>query len=92
MAKAASATKSSEKAEKAIAKMSFIMVSLYLVAWSPYAIVSMMAAFGPPGTVTNGMAALPALFAKSACIYNPIIYIGMNKAVGIHIFLLNPSI
>lgn len=45
----------------------------FLSAWSPYAIVSMWAAFGQVDNIPPLAFALPAMFAKSSTIYNPII-------------------
>lgn len=47
----------------------------FLVAWSPYAIVSMWAAFGNPATVPPVAFAIAAIFAKSSTLYNPIVYL-----------------
>ena len=71
------------KAEKTITKMSAIMVSCFLIAWTPYAIMAMGATYGSPEVFTSSTAALPALFAKASNCYNPIIYVFMNKQVGV---------
>lgn len=47
----------------------------FLAAWSPYAIVSMWAAFGDPATVPPMAFAIAAIFAKSSTLYNPIVYL-----------------
>ena len=47
----------------------------FLIAWSPYAIVSMWAAFGDPQNVPPMAFALAAMFAKSSTLYNPVIYL-----------------
>lgn len=47
----------------------------FLTAWSPYAIVSMWAAFGNATTVPPMAFALAAIFAKSSTLYNPIVYL-----------------
>lgn len=47
----------------------------FLTAWSPYAIVSMWAAFGNPATVPPMAFAWAAIFAKSSTLYNPIVYL-----------------
>ena len=62
--------------------MSLIMVSCFLIAWTPYAIMAMGATYGSPDIFTPTIAALPALFAKTSNCYNPIIYVFMNKQVG----------
>lgn len=77
---------SAGKAEKAILRMSVIMVTCYLIAWTPYAIVCMMASYGPPNGVPIYAEVIPSLFAKSSMVYNPIIYVLMNKPVSINFF------
>lgn len=47
----------------------------FLTAWSPYAIVSMWAAFGNSSDVPPMAFALAAIFAKSSTLYNPIVYL-----------------
>lgn len=47
----------------------------FLTAWSPYAIVSMWAAFGDATAVPPMAFATAAIFAKSSTLYNPIIYL-----------------
>ncbi len=70
-----------QKAERTIVKMSTLMVTCFLIAWTPYAIVSMGATYGNAEVFSPEVAVLPALFAKSSCCYNPVIYIFMNKQV-----------
>lgn len=50
----------------------------FLTAWSPYAIVSMWAAFGEPENVPPMAFALAAMFAKSSTLYNPIVYLAFK--------------
>ncbi|CAB1326354.1 unnamed protein product [Coregonus sp. 'balchen'] len=45
----------------------------FFAAWSPYAVVSMWAAFGHMENIPPLAFAVPAMFAKSSTIYNPII-------------------
>ncbi|KAG7465617.1 hypothetical protein MATL_G00155450 [Megalops atlanticus] len=63
--------------ERSVTRVSFMLCTAFLVAWSPYAVISMWSACGyqvPP--LTNIMASL---FAKSASFYNPLIYISMSS-------------
>ncbi|XP_066452647.1 opsin-5 isoform X2 [Eleutherodactylus coqui] len=46
----------------------------FLIAWIPYAIVSFWSAFGRPDSVPIELSVIPTLLAKSAAMYNPIIY------------------
>lgn len=47
----------------------------FLTAWSPYALVSMWAAFGSTGEVPPIAFAVAAIFAKSSTLYNPLVYL-----------------
>ncbi|XP_047427088.1 opsin 7, group member b [Mugil cephalus] len=58
-----------------IVKLSVAVCIGFLTAWSPYAIVSMWAAFGNPASVPPMSFALAAIFAKSSTLYNPIVYL-----------------
>ncbi|XP_075884648.1 opsin 7, group member b [Nelusetta ayraudi] len=58
-----------------IVKLSVAVCIGFLTAWSPYAIVSMWAAFGDPDEVPPMAFAVAAIFAKSSTLYNPIIYL-----------------
>ncbi|XP_071549153.1 visual pigment-like receptor peropsin [Panulirus ornatus] len=66
------------RAERRVAVMVVIMGSTFLMAWTPYAVLALIMAFGDPSVVTPGAAVVPAIFAKSSCMYNPIIYVGLN--------------
>lgn len=46
----------------------------FLIAWIPYAVVSVVSAFGEPDTVPISVSVIPTLLAKSSAMYNPIIY------------------
>lgn len=46
----------------------------FLTAWIPYAVVSVISAFGRPDSVPLAVSLLPTLLAKSSAVYNPIIY------------------
>lgn len=50
----------------------------FFVAWSPYALVSMWASFGNIEDIPPVAFAMPAMFAKSSTIYNPIIYLAIR--------------
>ncbi|XP_061526211.1 opsin 7, group member b [Phycodurus eques] len=58
-----------------IVKLSVAVCFGFLTAWSPYAIVSMWAAFGNPSNVPPMAFAMAAIFAKSSTLYNPIVYL-----------------
>ncbi|XP_028845483.1 opsin-3 [Denticeps clupeoides] len=65
--------------EKKVAAMFLLMISCFLVCWTPYAIVSMMVAFGRKSSITPTLAIIPSFFAKSSTAYNPIIYVFMSR-------------
>lgn len=56
-------------------KLSVAVCIGFFAAWSPYAVVSMWAAFGHIENIPPMAFAMPAMFAKSSTIYNPIIYL-----------------
>ncbi|OCT62358.1 opsin-5 [Xenopus laevis] len=58
-----------------IIKLSIAVCIGFLIAWSPYAIVAMIAAFGDPTKIPSLVFAIAAVFAKSSTIYNPMIYL-----------------
>ncbi|XP_031431157.1 opsin 7, group member a isoform X2 [Clupea harengus] len=58
-----------------IVKLSVAVCIGFLVAWSPYAVVSMWAAFGHFEDIPPLAFAVPALFAKSSPLYNPLVYL-----------------
>ncbi|XP_061587421.1 opsin 7, group member a [Cololabis saira] len=61
-----------------IVKLSVAVCIGFFAAWSPYALVSMWAAFGQIENIPPLAFAMPAMFAKSSTIYNPIIYLMMR--------------
>ncbi|XP_026768267.3 teleost multiple tissue opsin 2b [Pangasianodon hypophthalmus] len=54
-------------------------VVCYLLCWTPYSVVAIMATFGRPGIITPVASIIPSLLAKSSTVINPVIYIFMNK-------------
>ncbi|XP_066542243.1 teleost multiple tissue opsin 2b [Hoplias malabaricus] len=54
-------------------------VVCYLLCWTPYSVVAIMATFGQPGIITPVASVVPSLLAKSSTVINPVIYILMNK-------------
>ncbi|KAK2823987.1 hypothetical protein Q5P01_021162 [Channa striata] len=65
--------------EKKVAIMFLLMITCFLVCWTPYAIVSMVEAFGRKTIVSPAVAIIPSFFAKSSTAYNPLIYIFMSR-------------
>lgn len=64
-----------------LCKLSVAVCIGFLVAWSPYAVVSMWAAFGHIDDLPPLAFAMPAMFAKSSTIYNPIIYLMLRPNI-----------
>ena len=70
------------RAEKRVTLLSIVMVTSFLIAWSPYAIVCMLRVAGAgKGAFSPLVVLMPALFAKSSFVWNPIIYVALNHQV-----------
>lgn len=65
------------KMERDVTRVSIVICTAFIIAWSPYAVISMWSAWGY--FVPNLTSILAALFAKSASFYNPMIYFGMSS-------------
>lgn len=69
-------TQETVRAKAKTIRMSLVMVLAFIIAWAPYAVVSLHSSFIandlPPALTT-----LPAMFAKLSTFYNPIIYFFM---------------
>ncbi|NXO78322.1 OPSR protein, partial [Sitta europaea] len=74
-------SESTQKAEKEVSRMVVVMILAYCFCWGPYTVFACFAAANPGYAFHPLTAALPAFFAKSATIYNPIIYVFMNRQV-----------
>lgn len=61
-------------AEIRAAKVALINVTLWIFAWTPFAIVCMVGTWGDESFVTPLVSEIPVLFAKTSAVYNPIIY------------------
>ncbi|XP_065097549.1 rhodopsin, like [Paramisgurnus dabryanus] len=72
-------SETTQRAEREVTRMVVIMVISFLTCWLPYASVAWYifthqgSAFGPV------FMTIPAFFAKSSALYNPLIYVCMNK-------------
>ncbi|XP_007053085.2 vertebrate ancient opsin [Chelonia mydas] len=67
------------KPERQVARMVIIMILAFLFCWSPYAAFSILVTAWPSIELEPRLAAIPAFFSKTATVYNPIIYVFMNK-------------
>ncbi|XP_069835109.1 opsin-VA-like isoform X2 [Dendropsophus ebraccatus] len=70
---------SSRKPEKEVTRMVVIMILAFLICWTPYAAFSILVTAHPTIELDPRLSAIPAFFAKTASMYNPIIYVYMNK-------------
>ncbi|KAM8939405.1 melanopsin-B-like [Pelodytes ibericus] len=62
------------KTEWKMAKIAFIIIIVYVLSWSPYACVTLIAWAGHGKSLTPYSKTVPAVIAKASAIYNPIIY------------------
>nr|BCF80139.1 long-wave-sensitive opsin [Laticauda frontalis] len=72
-------SESTQKAEKEVSRMVVVMIIAYIVCWGPYTFFACFAAANPGYPFHPLTASIPPFFAKSATIYNPIIYVFMNR-------------
>ncbi|KAJ6654538.1 hypothetical protein lerEdw1_006845 [Lerista edwardsae] len=68
-----------QKAEREVTKMVVVMVMGFLVCWLPYASFALWIVThrGEPFDVS--LASIPSVFSKASTVYNPVIYVFMNK-------------
>ncbi|XP_035666063.1 opsin-5-like [Branchiostoma floridae] len=66
--------------EKKLTKIAVMVGVGFILAWTPYSLVSLYATFGDLKSLPIIYSILPSMFAKSASIYNPIIYFFMNDS------------
>ncbi|XP_053113726.1 melanopsin-like [Hemicordylus capensis] len=62
------------KSEWKLAKIAFVAIVVFVISWSPYACVTLIAWAGHASTLTPYSKSVPAVIAKASAIYNPIIY------------------
>nr|BAD54747.1 retinal putative UV-sensitive opsin [Plecoglossus altivelis] len=70
---------STQKAEKEVSRMVIVMVGSFVVCYAPYAITALYYGFSTNENKDYRMVTIPAMFSKSSCVYNPLIYAFMNK-------------
>lgn len=69
-------------------QVSIVICTAFILAWSPYAVVSMWSAWG--FHVPNLTSIFTRLFAKSASFYNPLIYFGLSSKFRKDVAILLP--
>ncbi|KAM8867963.1 parapinopsin-like [Synchiropus picturatus] len=67
------------KGEMKVASMVILMVLTFLISWLPYAGLAMLVVFSPSVKIHPLVGTVPVYLAKSSTLYNPIIYIYLNK-------------
>ncbi|KAF3856253.1 hypothetical protein F7725_016976 [Dissostichus mawsoni] len=72
-------SESTQKAEREVTRMCILMVFGFLLAWVPYASFAGWIFLNKGAAFTALTAAIPAFFAKSSALYNPVIYVLLNK-------------
>ncbi|XP_006630456.1 vertebrate ancient long opsin a [Lepisosteus oculatus] len=70
---------STRKPERQVTRMVIVMILAFLICWTPYAAFSIVVTICPTIHLDPRLAAVPAFFSKTATVYNPIIYVFMNK-------------
>lgn len=61
-------------AEIRIAKVSITNIALWLMAWTPFAVICLLGTWGDVSKITPLVSAIPVILAKTSCAYNPLIY------------------
>lgn len=69
------------KPERQVTRMVVVMIVAFMVGWTPYAAFSILVTAYPTIELDPRLAAIPAFFSKTAAVYNPIIYVFMNRQV-----------
>ncbi|XP_027751738.1 melanopsin [Empidonax traillii] len=62
------------KTEWKMAKIALIVILLFVISWSPYSVVALVAFSGYSHALTPYMNSIPAVIAKASVIHNPIVY------------------
>nr|ACJ72019.1 SWS1 opsin [Lepidopus fitchi] len=70
---------STQKAEKEVSRMVIVMVGSFILCYAPYALAAIYYNTTNDPNPDYRLVTIPALFSKSSCVYNPIIYAFMNK-------------
>ncbi|GFO38433.1 rhodopsin [Plakobranchus ocellatus] len=65
---------SAKKSEIKTAKIAMTIIITFLLSWTPYATVALIAQFGPQEVITPYVSELPVMFAKASAMHNPLIY------------------
>lgn len=72
---------STSHVEVQVGRMVVAMVLAFLVTWLPYAAMALAVIVDPSLYIDPIVATIPVYLAKSSTVYNPIIYVFMNRQV-----------
>lgn len=75
---------STNRVEVQVARMIVVMVMAFLVTWLPYAGMALAVIMDSSLNIDPIIATVPVYLAKSSTVYNPVIYIFMNRQVILH--------
>nr|ANN11830.1 ultraviolet wavelength sensitive opsin 1 [Chrysobothris lateralis]APY20577.1 ultraviolet sensitive opsin 1 [Chrysobothris lateralis] len=67
-------SQASQSTEIKIAKVALTITFLYVAAWTPYAVIAMIGAFGDQSLLTPGVTMIPACFCKCVACFDPYVY------------------
>lgn len=70
----ANQSQNSESAELRIAKAAITVCFMFVVSWTPYAVLALIGAFGDQSLITPGVSMIPALNCKLVACIDPYIY------------------
>lgn len=67
--------------EVKLLKSIILIIFMFCVAWFPYALITLLAQFGSriENYITPFTTSLPSLFAKLSSVYNPLVFLMLNK-------------
>ncbi|KAF1403224.1 Blue-sensitive opsin, partial [Spheniscus magellanicus] len=68
-----------QKAEREVTKMVVVMVLGFLVCWAPYSAFALWVVTHRGQPFEVALASVPSVFSKASTVYNPVIYVFMNK-------------
>ncbi|MBN3279482.1 OPSP protein, partial [Polyodon spathula] len=74
-------SETTQRAEREVTRMVIAMVMAFLICWLPYTTFALVVAINKDIVIQPTLASMPSYFSKTATVYNPIIYVFMNKQV-----------
>uniref|UniRef100_G1KFV4 G-protein coupled receptors family 1 profile domain-containing protein n=1 Tax=Anolis carolinensis TaxID=28377 RepID=G1KFV4_ANOCA len=74
---------STQRAESQVTKTAVIMILAFLLSWMPYAAFALTKVVKPDVTMDPNIRSIPLFMAKTGIIYNPVVYVCLNKQVNL---------